>query len=80
VLLYLTAPVTLSWLGGDAETLPPALDYFRIYVAGTVPVLISLGMNPFINAQGFPKIGMVTILIGAALNIALRNRKLRKQK
>ena len=71
VLLYLTAPVTLSWLGGDAETLPPALDYFRIYVAGTVPVLISLGMNPFINAQGFPKIGMVTILIGAALNIVL---------
>lgn len=71
VLLYLAAPVTLSWLGGDAETLPPALDYFRIYVAGTVPVLISLGMNPFINAQGFPKIGMVTILIGAALNIVL---------
>ena len=71
VLLYLMAPVTLSWLGGDAETLPLALDYFRIYVAGTVPVLISLGMNPFINAQGFPKIGMVTILIGAALNIVL---------
>ena len=71
VLLYLAAPLTLSWLGGDAETLPPALDYFRIYVAGTVPVLISLGMNPFINAQGFPKIGMVTILIGAALNIVL---------
>ena len=71
VLLYATAPLTLSWLGGDAETLPPALDYFRIYVAGTVPVLISLGMNPFINAQGFPKIGMVTILIGAALNIVL---------
>ena len=71
VLLYLAAPVTLSWLGGDAETLPPALDYFRIYVAGTVPVLISLGMNSFINAQGFPKIGMVTILIGAALNIVL---------
>ena len=71
VLLYLAAPVTLSWLGGDAETLPPALDYFRIYVAGTVPVLISLGMNPFINAQGFPKIGMVTILIGAVLNIVL---------
>ena len=71
VLLYATAPLTLSWLGGDAETLPPALGYFRIYVAGTVPVLISLGMNPFINAQGFPKIGMVTILIGAALNIVL---------
>jgi putative MATE family efflux protein len=71
VLLYLAAPVTLSWLGGDAETLPPALDYFRIYVAGTVPVLISLGMNPFINAQGFPKIGMLTIILGAVLNVIL---------
>ena len=38
---------------------------------GTIPVLISLGMNPFINAQGFPKIGMVTVILGAALNIVL---------
>lgn len=71
VLLYATAPVTLRLLGGDEETLPAALGYFRIYVLGTVPVLISLGMNPFISAQGFPKTGMVTILIGAALNIVL---------
>ena len=70
-LLYLTAPVTLWWLGGDDETIPAAMGYFRIYVLGTVPVLISLGMNPFISAQGFPKIGMGTILIGAVLNIAL---------
>ncbi|MBR5959624.1 MAG: MATE family efflux transporter [Clostridia bacterium] len=70
-LLYLTAPVTLRWLGGDDETIPAAMGYFRIYVLGTVPVLISLGMNPFISAQGFPKIGMGTILIGALLNIAL---------
>ena len=70
-LLYLTAPVTLWWLGGDDETIPAAMGYFRIYVLGTVPVLISLGMNPFISAQGFPKIGMGTILIGAILNIAL---------
>ena len=70
-LLYLTAPVTLRWLGGDDETIPAAMGYFRIYVLGTVPVLISLGMNPFISAQGFPKIGMGTILIGAILNIAL---------
>ena len=70
-LLYLTAPVTLRWLGGDDETIPAAMGYFRIYVLGTVPVLISLGMNPFISAQGFPKIGMGTILIGAILNIVL---------
>lgn len=71
VILYISAPVTLRWLGGDDETIPAAMDYFRIYVAGTIPVLISLGMNPFISAQGFPKIGMITIMIGAALNIAL---------
>ena len=73
--LYISAPAVLSLLGGDEETLPPALAYFRIYVLGSVPVLISLGMNPFINAhinaQGFPKIGMVTVIIGAGLNILL---------
>ena len=71
VVLYLSAPVTLRLLGGDAETLPAALGYFRIYVLGTVPVLISLGMNPFVNAQGFPRIVMMTVIIGAALNIVL---------
>ena len=70
-LLFLTAPVTLRLLGGDDETLPAALGYFRIYVIGTIPVLIGLGMNPFINAQGFPRVGMMTVIIGAALNIAL---------
>ena len=71
ILLYFSAPFTLRLLGGDAETLPAALAYFRIYVTGTIPVLISLGMNPFINAQGFPRTGMMTVIIGAALNIAL---------
>lgn len=71
VVLYAAAPGILRLLGGDDETLPSALAYFRIYVLGTVPVLINLGMNPFINAQGFPRTGMVTVIIGAALNIVL---------
>ena len=71
VVLYAAAPGILRLLGGDDETLPSALAYFRIYVLGTVPVLISLGMNPFINAQGFPRTGMVKVIIGAALNIVL---------
>ena len=71
VLLELTAPVTLRWLGGTDETLAPALAYFRIYVLGSVPMLISLGMNSFINAQGFPKTGMGTVMLGAAMNIVL---------
>ena len=69
--MYVSAPAVLRLLGGDDTTMPAALGYFRIYVLGTVPVLISLGMNPFINAQGFPRIGMVTVMIGAALNIVL---------
>ena len=71
VLLFVTAPWTLTVLGGNDTTLPYTLDYFRIYLLGTVPVLISLGMNPFINAQGFPRVGMMTVIIGAALNIVL---------
>ena len=71
ILLFAFAPFLLELLGGDEETLPYAIDYFRIYVIGTIPVLISLGMNPFINAQGFPKVGMATVILGAVLNIAL---------
>ena len=71
VLLYATAPWTLRLLGGDDESMPAALGYFRIYVVGTIPVLISLGMNPYINSQGFPRFGMVTVIMGAAINIGL---------
>ena len=71
VLLYLTSDQTLRMLGGDEETLPQAKDYFLVYVLGTIPVLISLGMNPFINAMGFPRVGMMTVLLGAASNIGL---------
>ena len=71
VLLFTTAPWVLELLGGDENSLPYAIGYFRIYVLGTIPVLISLGMNPYINAQGFPKIGMITVIIGAVMNIGL---------
>ena len=71
VILYLAAPWAIRLLGGDEETTPYALAYFRIYVLGTIPVLINLGMNPFINAQGFAKTGMLTVVIGAVMNIIL---------
>lgn len=71
VTLLALAPWLLELLGGDELSLPYAIGYFRIYVIGTIPVLISLGMNAFINAQGFPKIGMGTVILGAVLNIAL---------
>ena len=46
-------------------------DYMTIYLCGTLFVMIGLGMNPFINAQGFGKTGMFTVVIGAVINIVL---------
>lgn len=62
----------LLWLfGASANTLPYANDYMTIYLFGTIFVLIGLGMNSFINSQGFAKTGMLTVLIGAIINIIL---------
>ena len=62
----------ILWLFGASEaTLPYALDYMRIYVAGNLAVMIALGMNPFITTQGFAQIAMKTVLIGAVCNIVL---------
>lgn len=57
--------------GASRDTIGYAMDYGRIYLAGNLFVLISLGMNSFINAQGFARIGMMTTLLGAVSNIIL---------
>ena len=61
----------LRLFGASETTLPYALDYLRIYVCGTIFVQLSLGLNSFITAQGFARTSMLTVLIGAALNIVL---------
>lgn len=61
----------LMAFGASEDTLPYALDYLRIYLLGTPFTLIGLGMNSFINAQGFAKDGMIKVLIGAIVNIIL---------
>ena len=61
----------LRLFGASDITLPYALDYLRIYAAGTVFVMFSLGLNPFITTQGFSKTAMMTVLIGAVFNIML---------
>ncbi len=71
VLLEIFAEPILLLFGASKNTLPYALDYMRIYVAGSIFVMISLGLNTFITAQGFAKTAMATVLIGAVLNIAL---------
>lgn len=59
----------LYWFGASAETFPYADAYLTVYVLGSPFVLLTLGMNNFINAQGYARTGMLTVLIGAALNI-----------
>ena len=61
----------LYLFGASDDTFPYAGSYIRIYLLGTVFVMVSVGMNPFINSQGFGNTGMLTILIGAVLNILL---------
>lgn len=71
-IVFLLFKEPILWAFGASETtINYALDYLTIYVMGTLFVQIALGMNPFINTQGFAKIGMLTVLIGAVINIAL---------
>ena len=61
----------LYLFGASDLTFPYANDYLTIYLLGTLFVMIGLGMNPFINAQGFSSMGMMTVALGAAVNIVL---------
>jgi len=58
-------------LGASGETYGYASAYLRIYILGAVPVLLTLTMNSFINNEGFARVGMITVIIGAILNIIL---------
>ncbi len=68
---YLFATPFLYLVGGSGETVVHARNYLQIYLTGVVPVMIGLGMNPFINAQGFGRVGMMTTLLGAVVNLIL---------
>ena len=61
----------LYLFGASNDTYPYADQYMTIYILGNLFVMIGLGMNPFINAQGFGKIGMLTVGLGAIVNIVL---------
>ena len=68
---YVGAPALLRLFGASDATLPYAVAYGRIYILGSVFVLLVMGMNPFITTQGFAKISMLTTVIGAVINIIL---------
>ena len=61
----------LMIFGASENTIAYASDYMNIYALGTVFVELTLGLNAFITAQGFATAGMLTVLIGAVVNIAL---------
>lgn len=61
----------LYLFGASDGTIGYAWDYLKVYAAGTVFVLISVGLNAFITAQGFTKISMISVIIGATANIIL---------
>lgn len=71
VLTYVFMEPVLLFTGASENTLGYATDYLSIYLTGTVFVLISTGLNGFINIQGRPGIAMLSIVIGAFLNIIL---------
>ena len=68
---YFAAPTLLRLFGASDATLPYAVEYGRIYILGSVFVLVVMGMNPFITTQGFAKFSMLTTVIGAVINIVL---------
>ena len=68
---YMFAPQLLILFGASDVTLPYAVSYARIYILGSVFVLLVMGMNPFVTTQGFAKISMMTTVIGAVINIIL---------
>ena len=69
-ILPLRGPM-LRLFGASGSTYPYASAYFTIYLCGTVFALLSSGLNQFIIAQGFARTGMITVVLGAVLNIVL---------
>ena len=61
----------LVLFGASADALTYAYPYMILYLIGTLPSMIAVGMNPFINAQGYSLVGMCSVAIGAAANLLL---------
>lgn len=61
----------LMWFGASETTFVYASQYLTIYLLGTAFALLSTGMNQFIICQGFAKVGMKSVVLGAVSNIIL---------
>ncbi|MBQ3200550.1 MAG: MATE family efflux transporter, partial [Clostridia bacterium] len=71
VFCYLFRRPILFLFGASEDSYRYANEYLEIFLLGTAFTMLATGMNGFVNAQGFPKVGMVTMILGAALNIML---------
>lgn len=71
VLIFIFGKNLLLLFGASENTIGHAWDYMSIYAIGTIFVQLALGLNAFITAQGFSRISMTTVLIGAITNIIL---------
>ena len=70
IVMYFAHPILILF-GASSDTLLYAMPYLLIYLIGTLPSMVSIGMNPFINAQGYSVIGMFSVAIGAVSNFVL---------
>lgn len=61
----------LMLFGASDSTIVYAYPYMIIYLIGTIPSMLALGLNPYINAQGYSTTGMISVAIGAVLNFIL---------
>lgn len=61
----------LILFGASEKALVFAYPYLMLYLIGTLPSMIAVGMNPFINAQGYSTMGMLSVAIGALANLLL---------
>ena len=71
IIFLMSKEYLLRWFGASTITFPYADTYLTIYTIGTFFALMACGLNYFITCQGFPAIGMTTVLIGAVTNIIL---------
>ena len=61
----------LVLFGASSDALVYAYPYMMIYLVGTLPSMVAVGMTPFINAQGYSLVGMLSVAIGATANLLL---------
>lgn len=71
VVFYVWNEPLLMAFGASEKTVGYGVEYMAIYALGTIFVLMALGLNVFITAQGFTVVSMLSVVIGAVLNIAL---------